>query len=91
MEKVIANWLTEHPSISIIKASLLEDATAVEKTGTTVTGVRLTNGQAVHAKVNHTDHSVLSLTTLSFYANYYSILSMPHMKVISLLPPISPP
>ncbi|CAI7595758.1 unnamed protein product [Penicillium glandicola] len=50
LEKVITDWLAEYPSISIIKASLLEDGTAVEKTGTVVTSVRLTNGQTVHAK-----------------------------------------
>ena len=66
LEKVIAQWLAEYPSIAIIKASLLEDSSAVEKRDTVVTGVKLTNGQTVHAKVNYAEHSVLSLTTFSY-------------------------
>lgn len=47
LEKVIVEWLEEYPSLSIIKSSLL----AVERDGNLVTGIRLTNGQTIQAKV----------------------------------------
>lgn len=79
LEQVILDWLDESPSLSVIKASLCSDSSAVEKRGNVVTGLRLTNGQTIRSKV-------LILPTLSersLNLTTFSILLKPHTKATS--------
>ncbi|KAJ5397873.1 hypothetical protein N7509_005986 [Penicillium cosmopolitanum] len=50
LEQVILSWLAEFPSLSVFKGSLRSDSSAVEKSGNTVTALRLTNGKTIRSK-----------------------------------------
>ncbi|KAL4864494.1 hypothetical protein BDV12DRAFT_201019 [Aspergillus spectabilis] len=50
LERITADWLAEYPSLVIIKASLIEDPSAVTKTGPLITSIQLTNGQTISAR-----------------------------------------
>ncbi|KAL3450454.1 FAD dependent oxidoreductase-domain-containing protein [Aspergillus insuetus] len=50
LERIIADWLAEYPDLVVVKAALVEDSSAVSRTGPVVTSVRLTNGQSISAR-----------------------------------------
>lgn len=51
LEEVIISWLGECSGLSIIKTSLCTDSAAIEKQGNIVTGLKLTDGRTIQAKV----------------------------------------
>ncbi|KAL2835941.1 FAD dependent oxidoreductase-domain-containing protein [Aspergillus pseudoustus] len=50
LERILAEWLAEYPELVVIKAALVEDPSAVSKTGPLVTSIQLTNGQSISAR-----------------------------------------
>lgn len=66
LEQVILSWLAEFPSLSVFKGSLRSDSSAVEKSGNTVTALRLTNGKTIRSKVLPTTLQILALNLTTF-------------------------
>ncbi|KAL5340628.1 FAD dependent oxidoreductase-domain-containing protein [Aspergillus crustosus] len=50
LERIIADWLAEYPSLVVIKAALIEDHSAITKVGPQITSIQLNNGQSISAR-----------------------------------------
>ncbi|KAL4914810.1 FAD dependent oxidoreductase-domain-containing protein [Aspergillus aurantiobrunneus] len=50
LERIIAEWLAEYPTLLVIKGDLSGEADAVSRDGTVVTAVKLNNGYTIAAK-----------------------------------------
>ncbi|KAL2863224.1 FAD dependent oxidoreductase-domain-containing protein [Aspergillus lucknowensis] len=50
LERILAAWLAEYPSLVVVREGLVEEPSAVSKTGSMVTSIQLTNGQFISAR-----------------------------------------